>query len=196
MTPILLSQRTPLSSASSAIPQVDSALRLSLHPVLDRRAVVNGAWWPYSRDARAELPGLIAAVDQLLGRVTLRIGVHRDAWQRVPRRIPARGRQVPVGWFHHADPRVIILFFAAVEPVVLLIIPPGTAAGPAEATLKLTAQDTTGWTVDAIFTLAHLPPDPAVRATPAGSSARWENEAGSVTEQEAQSTVRRLSAPA
>jgi hypothetical protein len=90
---------------------------------------------------------------------------------------------------------VTILFFATAEPVVLLIIPPGTAAGPAEATLRLTAQDTTGWTVDAISTLAHLPPAPAVRATAASSSARWENKGGSVTGQKAQSTIRRPSAP-
>ncbi|WP_223167823.1 DUF5994 family protein [Nonomuraea sp. SYSU D8015] len=98
--------------------------------MLDRRALVDGAWWPYSHDARAGLPGLIAAVDRLLDRVMLRIGVHRDAWQRIPRRIPARGRQVRVGWFRHADPRVIILFFAAAEPVVLLIIPPGYRRRP------------------------------------------------------------------
>ncbi|RVX45008.1 hypothetical protein EDD27_7784 [Nonomuraea polychroma] len=197
MTPTLLSPPTPLSAASSALPQVDSALRLSLHPVLDRRAVVDGAWWPHSRDAAAELAGLIPAVDRLLDRVMLRIGVHQDAWQRIPRRIPARGRQVRVGWFRHADPRLITLIFAAAEPVVLLVIPPDTAAGPAEATLKLTAQDTTGLTVDAILTLAHLPPDPAPRATAAHSSARWENEGGAVTGQEApSSSVRRPSAPA
>ncbi|MFG6196505.1 DUF5994 family protein [Nonomuraea sp. JJY05] len=200
MTPTLLSQRTPLSPVSSAIPQVDSAPRLSLHPVLDRRAVVDGAWWPYSRDAAAELPGLIAAVDQRLGRTTLRISVYRDAWQRIPRRIPARGRQVRIGWFRHADPRVITLIFAAGEPVVLLVIPPDTAAGPAEATLKLTAQDTTGLSIDGILTVARLPPDPAppLRGTAADGTARWENEGGSVTGQERQEppSTRRPSASA
>ncbi|MEQ4722612.1 DUF5994 family protein [Nonomuraea sp. B19D2] len=198
MTPTLLSQRTPLSSTSSAIPRVDSALRLSLHPVLDRRAVVDGAWWPYSRDAAAELPGLIAAVDRLLDRVTLRIGLHRDAWQSIPHRIPARGRQVRIGWFRHTDPRLITLIFAAGEPVVLLVIPPGTAAGPAEAMLKLTAQDTAGLSLDDILTVARLPPDPAppLRGTAADSLACWEDEGGSVTDQEAPSSTRRLSAPA
>ncbi|MFG6196524.1 DUF5994 family protein [Nonomuraea sp. JJY05] len=130
MTPTLLSQRTPLSPVSSAIPRVDSAPRLSLHPVLDRRAVVDGAWWPSSCDAAAELPNLIAAVDRLLDRVTLRIGVHRDVWQSIPRRIPARGRQVRIGWFRHTDPRVITLIFAAGEPVVLLIIHPTPPPAP------------------------------------------------------------------
>ncbi|MEV0230777.1 DUF5994 family protein [Nonomuraea sp. NPDC050786] len=143
------------------MPRVDSALRLGLHPVLDRRAVVDGAWWPHSRDAAAELPGLIAAVDRLLDRVTLRIGLHRDAWQSIPHRIPACGRQVRIGWFRHTDPRLITLIFATGEPVVLLVVPPDTAAGAAEATLKLTAQDSAGLSIDDILTVARLPPNPA-----------------------------------
>ncbi|MER6004017.1 DUF5994 family protein [Nonomuraea angiospora] len=199
MTPTLLSQRTPLSPASSAIPRVDSALRLSLNPVLDRRAVVDGAWWPSSRDAAAELPSLIAAVDQRLGRTTLQISVHRDAWQRIPRPVPARGRQVRIGWFRHADPRVITFIFAAGEPVVLLTIPPDTAAGAAEATLKLTAQDTAGLTTDDILTLASLPPDPAFRPTfrsgTVDGPACWENEGGSVITQETTASDNRASGP-
>jgi len=191
MTPTLLSPSAPLSPASPAIPRVDSALRLGLHPALDRRAVVDGAWWPYSHDAATELPGLIAGVDRLLGRVTLRIGLHGDAWQSIPHRIPARGRQVRVGWFRHTDPRLITLIFAAGEPIVLLVIPPDTAAGPAEATLKftargLTARDTAGLRDDDALTGARLPPDPVPplrRGTAADGTASWENEGGSVTDQ-------------
>ncbi|MGW4472477.1 DUF5994 family protein [Nonomuraea sp. NPDC004354] len=190
MTPTLLSQPAPLSSASSAIPRADSALRLSLRPVPNRRAVVDGAWWPSSRDAAAELPGLIVAVDRLLDRVTLRVGLHCDVWQNIPRRIPARGRQVRIGWFRHTDPRVITLSFAAGEPVVLLVVPSGTAAGAAGATLKLTAQDIAGLSIDAILTLAQLPPDPAPGAT-ADGSARWEDEGGSVVGQMAQPAMGR-----
>ncbi|MBF8190345.1 hypothetical protein ITP53_32465 [Nonomuraea sp. K274] len=127
MMPTLLSQPAPLSSASSAIPRVDSALRLSLHPGLNRRAAADGTWWPRSHDATTELPGLIAAVDRLLDRVTLRVGLHRHTWQNIPRRIPARGRLVRVAWFRHTDPRMITLIFATGEPVVLLTFPPGTA---------------------------------------------------------------------
>ncbi|MEV4469706.1 DUF5994 family protein [Nonomuraea sp. NPDC049504] len=190
MTPTLLSQPAPLSPASPAAPRADCPVRLSLRPVQNRRAVVDGAWWPSSRDAAAELPGLIAAVDRLLDRATLRIGLHGDAWQNIPRRIPARGRQVRIGWFRHTDPRVLTLSFAADEPVVLLIIPSGTAAGTAEATLKLTAQDIAGMSIDAILTLAHLPAGPAARAT-ADGSARWEDEGGPVIGQAAQPSMGR-----
>ncbi|MFC7586152.1 DUF5994 family protein [Nonomuraea antimicrobica] len=138
------------------------------------------------RDAATELPGLIAAVDQRLGRTTLLVGVCRDAWQHIPRRIPARGRPVRISWFRHADPRLVALFFATGEPVVLLVIPPDTAAGPAEAALKLTAQNTADLTADDIVTFARLPPGPAppLRGTATESAACWENECGSVTDQE------------
>ncbi|WP_146615991.1 DUF5994 family protein [Nonomuraea aridisoli] len=159
--------------------------RLRFHLAPDRLSVVDGAWWPCSRDAAAELPALVAAVDQRLGRTTLRVGVHRDAWRHIPDRFPARGRQVRVGWFLSTDPRVITLTFAAGEPVVLLIIPPDTAAGPAEATLNLTAQDTAGLTTGAILALACPTPGAASQA-PGDGSSRWENEGGSVIGQEPQ----------
>ncbi|MER7128447.1 DUF5994 family protein [Streptosporangium saharense] len=184
MTPTLLSPRTPLSPVSSATPRADCAPRLSLQPMPDRRAVVDGAWWPRSRDAAAELPGLIAAVDQRLGLTTLRVGVHQDAWRHIPRRVPVRDRQVRVGWFRHTGPRVITLVFASAEPVVLLIIPPDTAADVAEAALGLAAQNTVGLTADDILTPASPPPDPAFRAGTAGGPVRWENEGGSVLAQE------------
>ncbi|MFI7611133.1 DUF5994 family protein [Nonomuraea terrae] len=188
MTTTLVPRRLPSSRVTPARPQVDAAPRLILHPVPERRTVVDGAWWPRSRDAAAELPALVAAVDERLGRTTLRVGLHRDAWRHIPHRFPARGRQVRVGWFRSTDPRVITLIFAAGEPVVLLIIPPDTAAGPAEATLDLTAQDTAGLTTGAILALA-CPSPGAARRAPEDSSARWENEGGSVTGQGAQAST-------
>ncbi|GAA0966675.1 hypothetical protein GCM10009555_009110 [Acrocarpospora macrocephala] len=148
MTPTILSHLKPLSSVTSAIPAVDSAIRLSLNAVPDRRAAVDGAWWPYSRDAAAELPGLITAVDQRIGRTTLRLSVYADAWDHIPRRIPARGRQVRIGSFQSGDPHVITLILAGAEPIRLLVIPAGTAEGA----LKLT-----GFAPADPPTIAHLP---------------------------------------
>jgi hypothetical protein len=108
-------------------------MRLSLNPVLDRRATVHGTWWPRTCDAAAELPALIAAVDQRLGRVTLRVNLYQDAWEHLPGRIPARGRQIRVGWLRSADAHVIILDFAVGEPIVLVVVPPGAASAPGAA---------------------------------------------------------------
>jgi hypothetical protein len=188
MMPTLLSHLKPLSAVTSAVPAIDSPVRLSLNPVLDRRATVDGAWWPYSRDAAAELPGLIAAVDQRLGRTTLRVGVYRDAWDHIPRRIPARGRQVRVGWFRRADSRVVTLGLAGAEQIVLLVIAPGTARGLAETALTLATQDTTGLVPVGILTVAHRPAESGTETPEADGTAGWENEGGHIIDQEPQGT--------
>jgi anti-anti-sigma factor len=101
-----------------------SPVRLSFEHGSGQRGSVDGTWWPHSSDAAAELPALIEAVDERLDRVTLRVGLHVDAWNDIPHRFPARGRQVRVGWFRSTDPRLITLIAAAAEPVVLMVVRP------------------------------------------------------------------------
>ena len=181
----VLTHLKPLSAVASSVPAADPETRLSLNPVLSRRSVVDGAWWPHSRDAAAELPGLIAAVDQRLDRTTLRVGVYKDMWEHIPRRIPAPGRRVNVGWFRNTDPHVITLILADAEPIVLLVIPPDTASGPAEVALKLGAQDTTGlWPAD-LLAIARLPATRSARGAGQEASDGWENEGGHITDQAA-----------
>ncbi|GAA2672640.1 DUF5994 family protein [Nonomuraea recticatena] len=188
MTPKLLTQSPP--------DVADSALRLSLNPAMKRQGTVDGAWWPHSRDAAAELPALISAVDERFDKTTLRVGVHRDAWNDLPRRVPAPGRQVKVGWFLSTDPLLITLILSGVEPVTLLVIPPETGEGPAEAALTLAAQDTDGMWPSELLTIAHLPaqnapsdtrsapdtrPDSDTQLDEEEGPAGWENEGGHLT---------------
>ncbi|GGS69013.1 hypothetical protein GCM10010156_29960 [Planobispora rosea] len=175
---MLLSHLTPLGAAAARVPTVDSPVRISLDPLPCRRGTLDGAWWPYSRDAAAELPGLIAAVDQRLGRNTVRVGLHLNAWEHIPRRIPARGRQIKVGWFRHTHPHLITLILAGAEPVTLLVITPDTAAGPARFALALAAAGTLGLRPADIVTLARRSAVPAVRALDDDGPAGWENEGG------------------
>ncbi|WP_061290985.1 DUF5994 family protein [Herbidospora cretacea] len=121
-----------------------SDLRISLNPRLDRRGTVDGAWWPGTRDAAAELPALVSAVDQRIGRPVLRVGLYREAWDDIPHRFPAPGRQVKVGWFLSGDPHLIILSFAGPEPVTLLVIPADTPRDVAVAALAVAAAGTIG----------------------------------------------------
>jgi hypothetical protein len=183
MTPTLLSHLTvPLSVVADASPAIDSAVRLRLDPVLGRRGTLDGAWWPYSRDAAAELPDLIAAVDQRLGRFTRRVGLHVDAWDNIPRHIPGRGRQVRVGWFRNTDPRIITLIPIGAEPLILLVIPPGTADGPAAAALTLAAQGTAGLRPVDILTAAHRSAAAVIGTPDADGPADWENEGGHIND--------------
>jgi Family of unknown function (DUF5994) len=133
MTPTVFSHYRPLSAVASALPVIDSPVRLRLDPVLAGRGPVNGAWWPYSDDAAVELPGLIAAVDQRLGRTTLRVCLHTNAWDDIPARIPARGRQIEVGRLGGADPRLITLMFAGAHVTLLIMHSTDSTGGPAAA---------------------------------------------------------------
>lgn len=144
MTPTLLSPSAPPSTPAETAPLIGPEVRLRLAPVLGARGVVDGAWWPHSRDGTAELPDLIAAVDRRLGLTTMRVGVHVDAWDHIPHHVQVGGRQVEVGWFHSADPRLVSLTFAEAEPVILLIVPPYTADGPTGSALMLASQGTFG----------------------------------------------------
>ncbi len=108
----------------STTPTLDPRAPSSI-PRSTGEAVADGVWWPNSRDAGAELPGLITAVDERMGRATMRVSLYADAWDDIPQRIPARGRQVRVGWFRHSDPRMVTLTLDGFEQVSLLVVPPG-----------------------------------------------------------------------
>ncbi|WP_371237473.1 DUF5994 family protein [Streptomyces pimonensis] len=84
--------------------------RLSLAPAGSAPALLDGAWWPRSRDLHAELPALAAVLDPLWGRIT-RITVNPARWPVVPRRVPVAGHVVKVGWFRaEQDPHGLLLF--------------------------------------------------------------------------------------
>src|SRR5688500_16191247 len=64
----------------------------------DRRGVLDGAWWPRSRDIAAELPVLIAALTEYLGPVT-RVGLDSSAWEELPTRLTIGDRVVHIDSF-------------------------------------------------------------------------------------------------
>lgn len=153
-----------------------SAVRLNLDPDPTRRGAVDGGWWPHSRDATAELPGLIAAVDQRLGRRTSRIGLSGTAWTNIPRRIPAHGRTVKVGWFDAIDPLIVSLTITGGARIVLLAIPPDTPVGTANNALTLSTVSRGHTRPADILTTAHevTLADTQQR----NGQASWENEGG------------------
>jgi hypothetical protein len=59
--------------------------------------VLNGAWWPRTRDPTAELPVLLAAVAGRLG-VVRRIALNADAWDFRPRQLVIGGLRVRLDW--------------------------------------------------------------------------------------------------
>ena len=136
-----LAPSTPASAPPSR-PPGPPGLRLQLDPTMAGTGVVDGGWWPRSRDPDAELPGLIAGLDSSLGSIT-RVALNFDAWDSAPRRVAVNGRRVRVGWFHHMDAHTIGLTRAAQDRVVLLVVPPQATTAAAQIAMAMAADAAT-----------------------------------------------------
>ena len=80
---------------------------LRLETTASREGVLDGAWWPRSRDIGAELPALLSALTEHLGPLT-RVGLDATAWEGLPTRIVVGDRVVHVGSFPVSDDTVLI----------------------------------------------------------------------------------------
>ncbi|MEV0974517.1 DUF5994 family protein [Microtetraspora glauca] len=125
MTPQLLYRIRPSTPFSVTVMTDPHVVRLNLDSVPDSRRTVDGMWWPSSRDAAAELPRLIAAVDQRLGGVTVRVDLNPDVWDDIPRDFPARGRLVEVNDSRDIDSHLVGLTTTSAGHTSLLLMAPG-----------------------------------------------------------------------
>jgi hypothetical protein len=106
----------------------ETAARISLSAHLNTpHTAVDGAWWPRSTDLAAELPSLVAALDERGLRIS-RISYSLSAWDATPHRVQAGGRTVRTGGFRVIDPTLVSLTPAggAGQPVDLRVVPPDT----------------------------------------------------------------------
>jgi hypothetical protein len=101
--------------------------------------VLDGAWWPRSRDAAAELVDLITTLDARRVRINL-VMLNPDGWLGHPRRLPVAGRTVRVSWFRTLDTAVLIATTDTRQRIDLLVSIVDSAAHPALAAL-LAADD-------------------------------------------------------
>ena len=100
--------------------------RISLKPFTRHPGMVYGAWWPRSRDLTAELPALIAELDQTWGQIN-RVTVNVRMWPRIPKRVRTGGHTVRVGWYDaEQDPHDLCLISYGSAPGRwdLLVVPP------------------------------------------------------------------------
>jgi hypothetical protein len=135
MTATMLDRPAVDDRAPSSLP-----LRLILAPAGTASSLIDGAWWPYSRDLTAELPALTAVLDPMWGRIT-HVTVNPKFWPVVPRKVPVHGHVVQVGWFKaEQDPHKLLLLSYTVGRWDLLVIPPETSPATA-ARLMTTATD-------------------------------------------------------
>ena len=121
-------------SAPSAIVAGPPALRVSFDPALSRPGAADGGWWPHSRNALTEFPGLIAALDSRPGVRVQRLAIHRDDWDEIPHRLTTdAGQVIRVDWFTTIPRHTVSVTTAGTEPIALLVLPPGASEGAAQA---------------------------------------------------------------
>ncbi|MCB5912194.1 DUF5994 family protein [Streptomyces pinistramenti] len=103
-----------------------------------REQVLDGAWWPRSRDIGAELPGLVAALTEHLGPV-LRIGLDAAAWEELPTRLVIDDRVVHIDSFPVGDDTVLITR-GDQDHFSLLVVPPHATPEAARAAMTRAVQ--------------------------------------------------------
>ena len=113
----------------------DQSARLVLQQPEISGARVRGGWWPRSRDTRAQLPVLVAALNEHFG-VVLRVAVDALAWDEIPHRIMVAGHVVRIGWYTDMN-HVIVVTLSRREHLQLLVVPPPAAEQAALAALAM-----------------------------------------------------------
>ncbi|MGW0821773.1 DUF5994 family protein [Streptomyces sp. NPDC002845] len=155
------------------------AARLTLKTDGTSRGLLDGAWWPRSRDLLSELPALTDVLEPLWGRIA-RIAVNPKYWPVIPRKVPVDGHIVKVGWFTpEIDPHKLLLLSYGTGRWDLLIVPPETGA-EAAARLMAAASDYDGPPLPASALIAADEARHGVSATdePLDSDEAWEYEGG------------------
>ncbi|MEU5051604.1 DUF5994 family protein [Streptomyces sp. NPDC021096] len=106
---------------------------LRLETTQERGGILDGAWWPRSRDIGAELPGLISALTEHLGPIT-RVGLDASAWEALPTRLTVDDRVVHLDSFPVGDDTVLITR-GDNDHFTLLVVPPDAALDAARAAM-------------------------------------------------------------
>jgi hypothetical protein len=152
-----LSPQAPTRATPPAKASLNGA-RLSLVPATLPRAGLGGGWWPRSRDATAELPGLIAELSARIGRVS-RVALQVRAFDNIPRRLAVGGREVRVAWFRYMNMNTVILTMAGRDDLVLLLVPPLAPPAAAAQALRAVASGPGAGSADAILAAAGIAAD-------------------------------------
>ena len=176
--------------SGSGTPERQAAPRLLLRPEHSPAAPLDGGWWPRSGDPAAELPGLIAALDERCGRIT-RVMVGTVGWDAGrPRRLyvgsPAGNRVVKVGWFATMPAGLLTAISASGRRADLVTIPSNASEQAASAAMGQAAKAGNRDHAPEILAATAAAPGPVADAAPREAApgaplSVWEWEGGQLT---------------
>lgn len=113
-----------------------NAVRLALAPRTTARTMLDGAWWPRSRDAEAELSTLFEALATRQIRA-YRAMLNPAEWPDHPRRVTVGELAVRIGWFATLERSLLIVSSYPRGRHDLLVIAPPTPAEVADRAMSL-----------------------------------------------------------
>ncbi|MFD7786462.1 DUF5994 family protein [Streptomyces sp. NBC_01232] len=155
----------PLKLLPDAIHQAvkPGAALLRLETTQSRQGLLDGAWWPRSRNVTIELPALITALTAHLGPIT-RVGLDASAWGDVPTRLVIDGQVVHLD----ADPvgdDTVLVTRGHNDHFALLVVPPDTTADAArEAMARAVRADNITQATQILIATTAEPEDGAAEA--------------------------------
>ncbi|MFD9083849.1 DUF5994 family protein [Streptomyces erythrochromogenes] len=155
----------PLKLLPDAIHQAvkPGAALLRLETTQSRLGLLDGAWWPRSRNVTIELPALITVLTAHLGPI-LRVGLDTSAWQDVPTRLVIDGQVVHLD----ADPvgdDTVLVTRGHNDHFALLVVPPDTTADAArEAMARAVRADNITQATQILIATTPEPEDGAAEA--------------------------------
>ncbi|MFI5679876.1 DUF5994 family protein [Streptomyces cellulosae] len=163
-------------------PVVAPPARLVLKTDGTSRGLLDGAWWPRSRDLLRELPALTDALGPVWGRIT-RIAVNPEHWPVIPRKVPVSGHVVKVGWFTpEIDPHKLLLLSYGTGRWDLLVIPPETGSESAGRLMAAASDyDAPPLTASALIAADRARRAVSTAVRPLDPDEAWEYEGGACT---------------
>jgi hypothetical protein len=165
-------RRTLTSSVAAVAP------RLVFPHVVARRTMLDGAWWPRSRDPVVEVSDLVVALDACQLPIS-RIMLNPSGWDSHPRRIGVAGRTVRLGWFATLDAEHLIATTSEDKRVDLFVVSPDASSASADVALTMAASGPDALTATAIrATMVAQTSGSPTKLSPA--EANWESEGGRV----------------
>ena len=105
------------------------------------RTLLDGGWWPRSKDPDTELPALIMAIDHLYSPIR-RMVLSAGGWESHPRHIRIDARTIRLGYFASQPVALLTALCDDGQRVDLLVVPPDTAPQTAVAAMAVAASTT------------------------------------------------------
>ncbi|MEV8517987.1 DUF5994 family protein [Dactylosporangium sp. NPDC051484] len=167
---------TAAQRATVVPPEPPTQPRLSLTAVRATRAVLDGGWWPRSRDPVAELPGLILALNERYGPVR-QLMLNSHSWDCHFRRLAVGSRVVRAGWFSTVDPAMLIATTERGDQLDLLVVPPEVPAATADIAMATAADPSNQLHAPAILAASRTART-AARGEGVDPATVWDNEGG------------------